>query len=62
MILGDNLTGTTKVSFNGISAAFTVDSDTEITATVPAGAATGMIEVTTPSGTLYSNAAFVVTP
>jgi uncharacterized repeat protein (TIGR03803 family) len=62
MILGDNLTGTTKVSFNGIPAAFTVVSDTEITATVPTGGATGMIEVTTPSSTLKSNVAFEVTP
>jgi uncharacterized repeat protein (TIGR03803 family) len=62
MILGDNLTGATKVSFNGIPAAFTVVSDSEITATVPTGAATGAIEVTTPGGTLNSNVAFVVTP
>lgn len=62
MILGDNLTGTTNVSFNGIPAAFTVVSDTEITATVPTGAATGMIEVKTPSGALKSNVPFVVTP
>jgi hypothetical protein len=63
MILGDNLTDTTKVRFNGIEAKeFTVVSGTEITATVPTGAATGAIEVETPSGTLNSNEAFVVTP
>jgi uncharacterized repeat protein (TIGR03803 family) len=60
IILGDNLTGTTKVSFNGIPAEFTVVSDTEIQATVPAGVTTGMIEVTTPSGTLNSDVAFTV--
>jgi uncharacterized repeat protein (TIGR03803 family) len=59
-ILGNNLTGTSNVSFNGVSAAFNVVSDTYITATVPAGATTGMIEVTTPSGTLSSNVAFLV--
>jgi uncharacterized repeat protein (TIGR03803 family) len=61
-VLGTNLTGVTKVSFNGIPAVFGVVSDSEITATVPTGAATGMIEVTTPSGTLKSNVSFVVTP
>jgi hypothetical protein len=30
--------------------------------TVPSGAATGLVEVTTPSGTLMSNAPFRVTP
>jgi uncharacterized repeat protein (TIGR03803 family) len=57
-ILGTGLTGTTSVSFNGTAATFTVDSDTEITVTVPAGAASGKITVTTPSGTLLSNVAF----
>ena len=60
MILGDNLTGTTKVSFNGIAAAFTVVSDTEIQATVPIGATAGKVTVATPAGTLKSNAAFLV--
>ncbi len=60
MILGDTLTGTTRVSFNGIAAAFTVISDTEIQATVPAGAATGTVTVVTPVGTLKSNEIFHV--
>jgi uncharacterized repeat protein (TIGR03803 family) len=34
-ILGNGLTGATSVTFNGVSAAFTVVSDTEITTTVP---------------------------
>jgi uncharacterized repeat protein (TIGR03803 family) len=63
IILGTNLTGATKVSFSGTAAkAFTIVSDTEITATVPTGAPTGMIEVTTPGGTLSSNQAFVIVP
>jgi uncharacterized repeat protein (TIGR03803 family) len=61
-ILGTNLTGATRVTFNGISAAFTVVSATEITTAVPTGATTGTIQVTTPSGTLLSNVAFQVTP
>ncbi len=59
-ILGNGLTGTTSVSFNGTPATFTVVSATDIKATVPAGATTGTIEVTTGSGTLLSNVAFLV--
>jgi uncharacterized repeat protein (TIGR03803 family) len=63
IILGNNLTGATGVTFNGATAAFSVVSDTEITATVPAGATTGSIQVVTAgSGTLSSNVAFVVLP
>jgi uncharacterized repeat protein (TIGR03803 family) len=61
-ILGQQLTGTTSVSFNGTSASFTVISDTFIKATVPAGAKTGYVTVTTPSGTLTSNVPFRVIP
>lgn len=60
IILGNGLTGSTSVKFNGTSAAFTVVSDTEITATVPSGATTGRVKVTTPSGMLISNAVFRV--
>jgi uncharacterized repeat protein (TIGR03803 family) len=61
IILGNNLTGATGVSFNGTAATYTVVSATEITATVPAGATTGTVRVTTPGGTLKSNVAFRVT-
>jgi uncharacterized repeat protein (TIGR03803 family) len=59
-ILGNNLTGTTSVTFNGTPATFTVVSSTLITTTVPAGATTGPVQVTTPSGTLKSNVNFRV--
>jgi len=59
-ILGNNLTGASSVTFNGIGAAFTVVSDSEITATIPSGATTGIVEVTTPAGTLESNKRFMV--
>ena len=62
IILGNNLTGSTAVSFNGTAATFTVVSDTEITATVPAGATTGFVTVATPGGTLTSNKKFGVVP
>ncbi len=61
IILGNNLTGATSVTFNGTSADFTAVSSTEITATVPAGATTGPVVVTTPSGTLKSNKKFRIT-
>ncbi len=61
-ILGNNLTGTTSVSFNGTAARFTVVSDTEINAGVPTGATTGVVEVVTLSGTLRSNVPFRVAP
>jgi uncharacterized repeat protein (TIGR03803 family) len=61
-ILGNNLTETSSVTFNGVAAKFTVVSATLIHATVPAGATTGTIQVTTPTGTLSSNAAFQVLP
>ena len=62
IILGNKLTGTTSVTFNGTSASFTVASKSEITATVPGGATTGPVKVTTPSGTLTSNGNFQVMP
>ena len=62
IILGNNLTGSTAVSFNGTAASFTVVSNTAITAIVPAGATTGKITVTTTTGTLSSNPAFQVLP
>lgn len=61
ILLGNNLTGATSVTFNGTAAAFTVVSSTEITATVPKGATTGAVEVTTPTATLESNRIFSVT-
>jgi uncharacterized repeat protein (TIGR03803 family) len=61
-ILGTNLTGTTSVTFDGTAAVFEVKSSSLITTTVPATATTGKVEVTTPSGVLSSNAAFLVRP
>jgi hypothetical protein len=60
-IVGSNLTGATAVKFNGVSASFAVNSDTQITATVPAGASNGPISVTTPGGTATTGVSFIVT-
>jgi len=59
-ILGTDLTGATRVTFNGTAATFTVGSSSFIRTAVPAGATTGYIQVVTPSGTLTSNVFFRV--
>jgi uncharacterized repeat protein (TIGR03803 family) len=60
-ILGAKLTGATSVTFNGTAAVFKVVSNSLITTTVPQGATTGFISVTTPQRKLKSNRKFVVT-
>ena len=61
-ITGTNFTGATGVAFNGTNAsAFTVNSATQIQATVPTGATTGKASVTTAAGTVLSAADFTVT-
>ncbi len=61
-ILGQGFLGTTSVLLNGTPAPFTVKSDTFILATVPPGATTGYVNVTTPTGVLTSNVPFHVIP
>lgn len=62
VVLGNGLIGSTSVSFNGTTADFTVISNTEIRATVPAGATTGKIRVATARGTISSDVVFSVVP
>lgn len=61
-ILGNNLIGATGVTFNGVPATFKVGANSFITATVPSGAKSGKIEVTTSGRTLLSNKVFEVIP
>jgi uncharacterized repeat protein (TIGR03803 family) len=61
-ITGTGLTQATKVTFGGKAGTFTVNSDSQITATVPTTAKTGKIEVTTPGGAASSATTFTVTP
>jgi Divergent InlB B-repeat domain len=61
-ISGTNFTGATSVTFNGTTASFSLTSATAIQATVPAGATSGPISVTTPGGTATSSGAFTVVP
>jgi outer membrane protein assembly factor BamB len=60
LINGSALLGTTSVKFNDTAASFTA-SDTRIVATVPAGATSGPITVTTPGGTATTATSFTVT-
>jgi hypothetical protein len=61
-ISGSGFTGATDVAFGGTGAtAYTVDSDVQITATVPAGASTGPISVVGPAGTATSSGDYTVT-
>ena len=62
VITGSALTGATAVTFNGVAALFTVVSDTQLSATVPAGATSGKISVTNGDGTTASTASFTVIP
>jgi hypothetical protein len=61
-ITGTNFTGATAVAFDGTNATFTVNSDTQITATVPDVAITGRITVTGPGGTATSLNNFTINP
>ena len=60
IILGNDLTRASGVTLNGTPAQFKVISGSEIKTTVPAGATTGKVKVTTLHGTLVSNVDFRV--
>ncbi|RYY86171.1 MAG: hypothetical protein EOO15_15200, partial [Chitinophagaceae bacterium] len=63
VITGSLFTGTSSVQFNGVNAqAYTVDSDTQITAIAPASVATGNITVTATTGTTVSGSTLTVNP
>ncbi len=59
-INGSNFSGATSVKFNGTSADFDVISNNKIETSVPAGASTGPISVTTGEGTGTSASDFTV--
>lgn len=63
-ITGSGLTGTTSVTFGGTEAtAFTIDNDTQISATTPAGTAgTVDVVVTNPEGTATGSFTYVDAP
>ena len=59
-IVGESFTGATAVKLNGITAVFTVNSDQQITMTVPAAATTGPISVPNPTATTVSSQNFEI--
>ncbi len=61
-ILGTGLGSATEVNFNGTATAFKVISDSEIMTTVPLGATTGIVQVSTAGKNLSSNLPFLVRP
>ncbi len=62
-ITGVSLTQTTGVGFGDYTPApFTVNSDTQVTATVPTGAQTGPVGIQTQGGIAISTQVFTVTP
>ena len=62
IIMGNNLASSTSVTFNGVDAAFVVISNSQINTTVPAGATTGQVKVSSARGALTSVRVFHVTP
>jgi hypothetical protein len=62
VITGANFKTTWSVSFGGIPAVFNLDSDHQITATVPVNAISYPIELTNASGVADSTASFIVLP
>src|SRR5207237_2960395 len=59
-IYGSYFTGATRVRFGTLDAAFTVTTDSLITAQVPDAALTAPISVTTPGGTVTSDAVYEI--
>jgi hypothetical protein len=59
-ITGTGLMQATKVTFDNVSATFTVNSDSQITTAVPTAAATGKIKLTTKGGSATSSKKFTV--
>jgi len=61
-ITGMNFAAVDSVRFNGAPASFTITDDSSITATVPPGATTGPVTVSSPGGTATSAGDFEVVP
>jgi hypothetical protein len=61
-IAGSGFTDVTAVKFGGATSSYTVESSIQITANVPAAAATGPISVTTAGGTATSVSSFKAVP
>lgn len=60
VLTGTNFIGINNVSFGGVSAAYVVNSTTQITATIPVNANSGQISVSNNTATGYSSTSFFV--
>ncbi len=61
VITGTNFTNVSQLSFNGTAQPnYTVDSPTQITTTIPSGATTGTISITTIAGTATSSSSITI--
>jgi uncharacterized repeat protein (TIGR02543 family) len=60
-IKGTNLSGATKVTFNGVKGTITKDTAMRLKVKVPSGATTGKIKVITPGGKVKTATVFTVT-
>jgi subtilisin-like proprotein convertase family protein len=58
---GSNFNTVTAVKINGVNAVFAINNNNQLTATIPAGATTGLITVINPCGTANSASAYTVT-
>jgi uncharacterized repeat protein (TIGR01451 family) len=63
LITGTNFLGASAVSFNALPAAnFTVLNNSNLSATVPVGATTGLIRVVVPGASAFSSSNFAIPP
>ncbi len=60
-VTGNNFVDILSVTFNGTPSSFIVNYPTRLTATVPAGATTGPLEITNSAGSVVSSSTFTVT-
>jgi hypothetical protein len=59
-IIGNNFSITNQVDFNGVGVGFSIQNDNRILTSVPGGATTGVLHVTTAAGTTASLTPFYV--
>ena len=60
LLWGGHLVGATSVSFNGVAGAFQVNSTQAVMATVPPGATSGLVTITTANGSFTTTQDFTV--
>src|SRR5271156_2468313 len=60
VVSGSGFTGATTVTVGGVTASFVINSDTQITLTLPASAISGQIVVTPPIGSATSSAPMTI--